>query len=91
MRGESGQSEQAETTEETPITPLRQLVIRTDGARMDIPFCNMGLWETKAILEEVLKITNAKLDEVKRAGETPQAPPAEPAENVVEEPAEDAV
>ena len=85
--------EQAETTEQTEATkatPLRTLVIRTDGARMEIQCCTMGLWEMKAILEEMLGITKQRLAQVAQAGQSPQAPAAEaPAE--VEEPAEDAV
>jgi len=90
MADETEKPEQAETTKPTAQaqpTPLRTLVVRTDGARIEIPFCNMGLWETKAILEEVLALTNGKLREVARAGQPPQAPPAVAAEPVaVEEP-----
>ena len=75
---------QAETTDEVQQVPMRTLVIRTDGAHMEIPMCDMGLWEMKAILEEVLGITKQKLSQVAQTGQAPQAPPAE-------EPAEDAV
>ena len=81
--------EQAETTDEAKQVPMRTLVIRTDGARMEIPMCDMGLWEMKAILEEMLGITKQRLAQVAQTGQGPQAPPAEePAE--VEEPAKDA-
>ena len=81
---------QAETTQETQTIPLRQLVIQTDGARVEIPFCTMSLWEKKAILEAVLTTTNAEIQQAAQGGQAPQAPPAaEPAE--AEEPAKDAV
>lgn len=92
MADKTEKPEQAETTDEVQQVPMRTLVIRTDGARMEIPFCTMGLWEMKAILEETLGITKQKLAQVAQAGQAPQAPPAEPAEAVkAEEPESGAV
>ncbi len=80
-----------QTTEDTPQadepvgapvaqpTPKRVLIIMTDGDKADVVQRTMGLWESRAILEQVLRGICAQIDQTARPAPK-LAPPPAPAE-----------